>query len=106
MLAAAANTAAGGAGPGPTGPPTDVSIFKHTGDLVGVQWSNGDTLSFTQIGFGALGTPETVTATVNPFVTSYETEEECSCSWYVRHIRNSQTSAWVIATGCDVSDCI
>ena len=102
MLGAAAGTAAAGSpGPGPTGPPTNVSTY-NVGDeefpFDGIQWTNGDVTAQTAVGFStSAGTdPTSNFATRSPGDTSYETG---SCTspryWWVRHQKNAQFSAWV-----------
>jgi hypothetical protein len=106
--AAAGTAASAGGGDPPDGPPTSVSIAKYAGNLVRVQWTNGDPDSQTQVGFqgsDASTEPTTVTATTTAGATSYETGETCSCWWWVRHIENGQVTAWVQATGCSEEDC-
>ena len=107
MMGAAANEAVGTGGGGPSGPPTSVSIYKYGANLTGVQWTHGATSASTQIGDPPTigGPPSSVDFTVIPLVTTKETDKECSCYWFVRHAKNEQFSAWVLATGCDTEDC-
>ena len=113
MLGAAAGTAAaagGGGGGGPTGPPTNASMFKN-GEQMAIQWSNGDATAQSQIGTNpsASADPTSVTYTVAPGVTSVDVADcdilNPSCYWYVRHIKNAQTTDWVLGTGCSGELC-
>ncbi len=89
----------------PSGPPTNASAYPYGGDLVGVQWTNGDTSASTQVGYNIDDLdPTSVTATVSPSLTTYETGTEDECFWSVRHIKNGQVTAWVRApheNGCE-----
>jgi len=83
----------------PTAPPSSPSAYYYGGSSVGVQWTNGDSSASTQVGFSTsdIVDPASVTATVSPGITSYETGLGDPCYWYVRHIRNGFTTAWVQA---------
>jgi len=78
----------------PSGPPTSGLEYTYGGSLVGLSWANGDVLANTQIGYAASGEPSSVTTSVAPGTTTYETGGSTSGGWWVRHIRNGQTSAW------------
>lgn len=66
---------------------------------MGVQWTNKDITAQTQIGLSVdVSTqPSSVYWTEGSGVTSYETGTETRCFWWVRHIKNAQTTSWVIA---------
>lgn len=83
----------------PSGPPLSPSAYYYSGSLVGVQWTNGDGTASTQIGFSTSDVidPLTVTTTVSAGITNYETGATDPCYWYVRHIKNGSTTAWVQA---------
>ena len=91
--------------PPPDGPPTNASAYPYGGTLVGVQWTNGDPLASTQIGYNISNAdPTSVTDTVGFGTTTFETGTEDECFWSVRHIRNTFVTVWVRAlhqAGCE-----
>lgn len=90
----------------PTGPPTNASAYTYSGSLIGVQWTNGDSLANTEIGFNSSDAdPTSVTDTVGPGDTTYETATEDRCFWSVRHIRNGFVTVWVRAPHGDAEGC-
>ena len=78
----------------PTGAPTNGLEYTYGGILVGLSWTNADALAEIQIGYAASGEPLSVYDTAPAGATTYETEGTVSDGWWVRHIRNGQTSAW------------
>lgn len=81
-------------GPGPTGPPTNGLEYIYGGNKIGLQWTNGDSAAFTEIGRSSSGEPSSAQDSVAPGVTTYETGTTTSDEWWVRHARNGQFSAW------------
>jgi len=91
----------------PDGPPRFPSTYFYGGEenpLLGVQWVNGDTTAWTQIGFEDQGGGEpTVHAfTIPPGATSYETGMSygilSGTAVWVRHTRGGTPSDWVEAS--------
>ncbi len=101
MLGAASGEA-GSVGPGPTGPPTNVSTYNagDEGDpRTGVQWTNGDVTAQTQTGFSTdSGTDPTGPWLASaPGVTSQDTTDSTTGRWWwARHVKNGQVTAWVL----------
>ena len=96
----------GGAGGAPDGDPTSVSLYYYGGSNIGVQWVNGDSEAYTDVGSsGSSGSePASVTATVDPGETQYETGTSGTIGfvvsgtyWWVRHRKNGQTGDWVVS---------
>lgn len=93
----------------PTNPPLNVSAYSvgNRGILTGVQWTNGDTDANTEIGRSDSNAVEPVGIFENDFVfgnvapgeTSFNTQDERNCYWWVRHRKNAQYSVWVLG-GC------
>lgn len=83
----------GSPGLGPTGPPTGGAEFVYAGNKIGLQWTNGDPLAFTEIGQSE-SEPTVALYQVGPGETTYETGTTTSNEWWVRHLRNGQRSAW------------
>lgn len=80
--------------PGPGAPPTNGLEYTYGGNKIGLSWTNGDPAAQTQIGYAGSGEPTGVTDTVAAGATTYETGGMVSDGWWVRHLRNGQTSAW------------
>jgi hypothetical protein len=99
----AAVVSAGGSGP--AAPPSNVTTFLYAGSLIGVQWANGDASAETEIAYAATesgGQPDgdpLSFGTVGAGETAYETGQAATQYYWVRHVRNGQYSAWVIADG-------
>lgn len=84
------------AGTPPDGPPTSALETLYGGSLIALGWTSGDALADTQIGYKAGGAePDSVLTYVEPGETVYETGGTTSSGWWVRHLRNSLTTAWV-----------
>ena len=84
----------------PSGPPTSPQVFEYGGaPYYGVQWTNGDSTAHTEIGnsAAALSDPAGRDAIVSPGTTSYQTSSEECQYWFVRHVKNGQYTAWVLA---------
>lgn len=102
MLGAAAGEATGGGSP-PSGPPTNASVYNAGSEDTpedGVQWTNGDATASTAIGHSTSNTVEPTSNffVASPGVTSYETGTAvASRRWWVKHIKNAQSSVWVLA---------
>ena len=86
-------------GPGPTGPPTDVSSQVYTSpEKIRVTWTNGDSTAFTRIYMeqgSCPGTPPFVDI-VNPGITSFNSAFLRSADPHrvqLTHFRNGQESA-------------
>jgi len=112
MLAPAGWAGAGGwaqqqgVGGAPSGAPSNGSLYRHSGDKVGVQWSNGDVTANTEIRFfdQAGGCPplpiEDNTAlrwTVGSGVTQHEffiEDTDPLCSYWLAHKKGGVYSAW------------
>ena len=79
-------------------------MYSYGGGLIGLQWTNGDPLAETEVGFRLDNTrtlePTSVLTKVSPGVTGYETGETAgentTCTWWIRHKRGGSTTAWVI----------
>ena len=105
MMGAAADGATGGAPAGPTGPPTNGSVYNagtEESPLTGVQWTNGDVTANT--GYGHSNSPSVDPTgnfgSVAPGITSVNTEDfDASKQWYVRHQKNGQNTVWVLCGG-------
>jgi hypothetical protein len=97
MLGAAQHTV--GAGEGPDGAPSNASAYPYSGNLVGVQWVSGDVTASTQIALTGGASPSSgdIVATAAAGATSYETGSTSQGFWWVRHAKNGQFSAWVVA---------
>ena len=119
MAGAASNTAAGAPGPGPSGPPTSPSLFRHSGNKIGVQWANGDSSASTRIYFTETDTAcpstfpddvEPLKGTASPGATSFNTSDPDSgeqCSYYVVHIKDGIFSDFVqVINKLDSGTCI
>jgi hypothetical protein len=91
--------AAAVAGDPPSGPPTSPQVYEYSVGLYGVSWTNGDVLAHTEIGksAAALIEPTSREAIKNPGITSWDSGTETCQYWWVRHVRNGQYSAWVLA---------
>lgn len=85
----------------PEGDPTNTAAFFYGGSLVGLQWTNGDTQAYTEIGLsGSLAVePSAATDVVAPGVTSYETGVTTETQWWVRHQRSGLFGSWVSVPG-------
>lgn len=83
----------------PAGLPTNVSTYTYGGDRTGVQWTNGDTDAYTEVGRSASAGVEPVSGSyiASPGATNLETGETATEHWWVRHYKNSQDGAWVYA---------
>ena len=79
----------------PSGPPTNASTFNYGDSKVGVQWANGDEAASTQVGYSAACSTKTVSKTLPPGVTSFETGTTNACNWWLRHIRDGTPGDWV-----------
>lgn len=103
MGAAAGEAAAGVLGPGPSGPPTNASVYNHgteANPATGIQWTNGDPLAHTRHGFSTVFNVEPTAdeSQSSPGITSHETNDSTvGRFWWVRHLRNTQYSVWVRA---------
>ncbi len=89
---------------GPTAAPISPSLYTY-GNKIGVQWTSGDATAETEIGYRAdpFATlePTVITDKVAPAVTGYETgftKNQQVCTWWVRHRKGGQVTAWVAAT--------
>ena len=89
-------------GPGPDGPPTNVSVYNAGNEpnpRTGIQWTNGDVQAQTASGFSTdPGTEPTGQWITSPAgITSQDTTDDTAGRyWWVRHLRNGQFSAWVL----------
>ena len=91
---------------GPTGPPVSPTMYSYSGGFIGIQWTNGDSSAETEVAFVDDNTrtiepssPSEIQTKVSPGVTGWESEQSAdTCTWYVRHKKGGQTTAWVIAT--------
>jgi hypothetical protein len=98
MLGAAQHTV--GAGEGPDGAPTDASAYPYGGTLVGVQWRSTDLTASTQVALTGGAEPTSagqIVDTVAAGGENYETGTTTNGFWWVRHAKNGQFSAWVVA---------
>lgn len=97
-------------GEAPAADPSSVSVYAYGGGLVGVQWAPGDTAAQTQIARTGGAEPTSVDTVVGPGVSTYESGDTEEFFWWVRHLRNGQTTDWVLAdvpdtgTGVDPTD--
>lgn len=89
----------------PDGPPVSPSLYTYQGGKVGVQWTSGDTAAETEIGYRAdpFATlePLSVLDTTAPAVTGWESGIKATtqaCTYWVRHKKGGQVTAWVAAT--------
>lgn len=112
ILAATGLGAAAGPGPapvlpGPSGAPSNGSLYSHSfPSKIGVQWTNGDATSGTEIRFFSdaivCPTPPIETGTVlrgnaSPTATTFPTNDPATglkCSYWIAHKKNGKYSAW------------
>ena len=120
MAGAAANTAAGaGAGEGPSAAPSNGSLFRHNGNFIGVQWTNGDATASTRIYYTDTVTlcpttfPDDVEpskGTASPGATTFDTDDIDDieqCSYYIVHIKDGIFSDFVqVLDKLDMGLCI
>ena len=88
----------------PDGPPTSVYQYlygEQSNPLVGLSWVSGDVDAWTELGFAASGEPTSHFDAVPPGVTNYPSgqAEDTSVTWWARHVRAGQYSAWAEAAG-------
>ena len=83
----------------PSGPPTNLSSYKWSGNKVGVQWTNGDATAMTQVYVSMTldvdpDGPHLITKPAG--ATSYDSQIDSGTwnFWYVRHLKNGQYSTW------------
>ena len=118
-LVAAAGEAAGVDPTGPTGAPSNGSLYRYGEGLIGVQWTNGDATSGTEVRYTDTvptcpDTPiednTTFKGKPGPGVTTFETGDADSgeqCSYFVAHFKGGEYSAWhQVVVKIDESPCI
>jgi len=98
---------------GPDAAPSSVSAYTYGGHKIGVQWMVGDENAETQVARTDSANDDPGTADVEftapPGATSWESGHDANqsvfrCTWWVRHVRNGQFSAWSPA-GIHVDGC-
>lgn len=84
---------------GPSSDPSFASAYNYGGNLVGVQWQNGDETAYTQLGLSSDDSiePSSVFATASPGDTNYETGTTTEEWWWVRHLKDGIAGDWVRA---------
>ena len=120
MAGAAANTAAA-APTTPTGAPSNGSLFRHSGTKIGVQWTNGDVTSSTEVRYKQTENPPgcpslpiedntTLIGAASPGATTFNTTDEDSieqCSYFIAHKKGGVYSAWhQVTTVLDSGTCL
>lgn len=101
MVLAAGTAAASGSPTGPDGPPTNVSTYNEGDEefpRTGVQWTNGDVLAITQVGFSTspVVDPTSVWTNVAAGETNIDTGDNTAGRyWWARHNRGGQNTVWV-----------
>lgn len=103
----------------PTGKPSNGSLYRYGGDRIGVQWTNGDPSSSTEIRYKdtVAGCPAlpiesntTFKGIVGPGVTTFETGDPDSgeqCSYFIAHKKGGVYSAWhQVTTKINEDECL
>ena len=116
---AAANTAAGAGGSGPSAAPSMGSLYRYDGTKIGVQWTNGDATASTRVYYtdSTSTCPSTFPddvepskGTASPGATTLETGDEDTieqCSYWIVHIKNSIFSDFVqVVDKLDMGTCV
>ena len=90
--------AAADPGPGPTGPPTGLSVVNggtEVSPLARIHWTNGDATAYTRIykRVSNCSGAESLLTTVNPGITSFDSSITVAAGFLVSHYRNGQESA-------------
>lgn len=104
----------------PTGAPSNGSLYRHGGNKIGVQWTNGDASSGTEVrytdtvGGSCPASPiednTTFKGKPGPGVTMFETSDADSdeqCSYFIAHYKGGTYSAWhQVVVVLDAGSCV
>ena len=83
-------------GPGPSGPPTNLSVVDYgTPTKARIAWTNADSQAYTRIyrRLTSCAGSESLLTTANPGITSFDSTVTATSGFVVSHYRNGQESA-------------